>query len=253
MSDISVKLIADKLGKSLEDASSRVEQEIQSAVRNLANTAYSAMIQQVQNMSMDPKNRQDYLRGLQFTQIGDNEYMIHLEGDWANKLEDGFESYDMKEVLLRSQKKVSVGPRAGQDWVRKNKEGKKYAAVPFEHKPYAAKAGDLASEIKKLNAFNRQGQTQKITQTFKDDFGRPIAGKVATAIMEEGTPKNLQGLTKYQHVSEKGRVSSIYMTFRFISENSTGWQHPGFSGYHLFEDAEKQIEQEIENILRTLL
>lgn len=254
MSDLSIKLTAEKLGKSLKNVSSRVEQEMQDAVKNLANAAYASMVTQVQNMGMDPKNRQDYLRGLQFTQIGDNAYMIHLEGDWANKLEDGFPSYSLKEVLLRSQKRVEVGSRAGQKWVREAKDGHKYASVPFEHKPYAAKAGDLAAEIKKMNALNRQGQKQRITKTFKDDFGKPIIGKVATAIFEEGTtPENLKGLTKYQYVSDKGKVSSIYMTFRVVSENSTGWINPGFSGYQLFEQAEREIEKELENIVKTLL
>lgn len=253
MSDLSLKLTAEKLGKSLENLSSRLEAELNQAVKDLSNAAYASMVSQVQNMGMDPKNRQDYLRGLQFTQIGNNEYMIYLEGDWANKLEDGFSSYSIKEQLLRSQKRVQVGQRAGEKWVRESKDGKKYAAVPFEHKPYAAKAGDLASEIKKMNAMNRQGQKQRITKTFKDDFGNPIAGKVATAIMEEGSPENLAGLTKYQYVSDKGKVSSIYMTFRIVHEDSAGWNHPGFPGYKFFEEAEKEIGKELENIVKTLL
>lgn len=252
MSDLSIRLTAEKLGKSIENASKEVESQIKQAVENLANAAYSGIIANVQNMSMDPKNRQDYLRGLKFQELGNDQYMIYLDGEWANKLEDGFSSYSIKEKLLRSEKVVSVGKRAGEKWVRTSKEGKKYAAVPFEHKPYAAKSGDLASEIKKLHAFNRQGERQKITETFRDDFGKPIVGKVATAI-SDGTPKNLQGLTKYQYVGEKGKVSSIYTTYRIVHEESGGWVHPGHSGYHFFEEAEKIIEEELENIVKALL
>lgn len=251
MADLSIRISAQKLGKSLENLSKEVEEGIQGAVKNLANTAYASMVAQVQASSMSPTNRQDMLRGLQFMDLGDNTYLIYLDGDWANKLEDGFGSYSIKDELLKSKKKVAVGERAGQDWVRKSKAGKKYAAVPFEHKPYAAQAGDLDSEIKKMKAFNRQGEMQDITQTFFDNFGKPIAGKVAS--VKNADHPFLQGLTKYQHVSESGNVSSIYMTYRMVHQDSPGWQHPGFGGFHFFDKAEQEIEKELENIVKAFL
>lgn len=255
MSDFSVQLTAEKLGKSLENAGEQLEQQVNEAVRNLANAAYASMVSQIQARKMDPKNRQDLLRGLNFTDIGNNSYVIDLQGDWANKLEDGYPGYDMKQTLLSSKKKVEVGSRAGQDWVREGQNGK-YAAVPFDHKPYAAGSGDMAQDIKKIMAKNRQGEDQPLTKTFKDDFGKPIAGKVASVkadMLPDGVSKNLGGITKYQHVSDKGKVSSIYMTYRIISENSNGWFHPGWDGYHFFEQAEKDVERELENIVRNLL
>jgi len=256
MSDFSVQLTAEKFGKSLEDAGEQLESQVNEAVRNLANAAYASMVSQIQARKMDPKNRQDLLKGLNFTDIGNNSYVIDLQGDWANKLEDGYPGYDMKSTLLNSSKKVQVGSRAGQDWVRKGKDGQKYAAVPFDHKPHAAGSGDMASDIKKIMATNRQGNEQSITKTFKDDFGKPISGKVASVKsggLPDGVNKNLAGITKYQHVSEKGNVSSVYMTYRIISENSNGWFHPGWDGHHFFEQAEKDVEQQLEQIVKTLL
>ncbi len=252
--DISVKLIADELGKDIENAASHVEREIHQAVGDLAQAAYTAMIARIQGMSLDPKNRQDYLKSLKIDNLGEGTWLIYLDGDWPNKLEEGFGPYSIKDQLLSSSKTVQVGSRAGEPWVRKSKTGKKYAAVPFEHKPMSGEkmAGNLTDDIKKILVKNRAGKEQPITQIFKDLGGKPIAGKVATAGSVPGQP-NLAGLTKYQQVSDSGKVSSVYMTYRMVSEDSAGWQHPGFSGYQLFKEAEDYVVAELKNILETLL
>lgn len=251
--DIEVKFIADQLGKDLANIAPQVQAELEQAVGNLAQAAYSAIVAKVQGMSMDPKNRQDYLRALKFQDLGDATWLIFLDGDWASKLEEGFGSYSIKDVLLKSTKTVEVGSRAGLPWVRKSKDGTKFAAVPFEHKPFSGEkmAGNLGDDIKKILAKNRAGVEQPITEIFRDLGGKPIQGKVATA-NNVGVP-NLEGLTKYQFVHESGKVSSVYMTYRIVSENSPGWQHPGHKGYQLFKEAEQYVETELKNILNTLL
>lgn len=251
--DLELKLIADELGKDLENLAPRVEAELNKAIENLATAAYSAMIAKVQSMSLDPKNRADYLRSLKFENVGDGTYLIFLDGERAQTLEDGQEPWSIKEALLKSQKTVEVGSRAGQPWVQLSKKGTKFAAVPFDHHPFSGhKSGNLGDDIKKILVKNRAGKEQPITQIFNDLGGKPIHGKVAVAGKVEGQP-NLSGLTKYQHVSDTGKVSSIYMTYRMVSEDSTGWQHPGSEGYQLFKEAEEYVQNEMKNILKTLL
>jgi hypothetical protein len=251
--DIEVKLIADELGKDLEKAAPQVQAEIERAVENLAHAAYAAIVAKIQGMSADPKNRQDYLKALKFQDLGDATWLIYLDGEWASKLEEGFGPYSIKDVLLKSTKTVQVGARAGLPWVRKNKQGKKFASVPFEHKPFSGEkmSGSLAEDIKKILVKNRAGQDQPITKIFHDLGGKPISGKVATANNVGIT--NLEGLTKYQFVHDSGKVSSVYMTYRTVSEDSTGFQHPGHKGYQLFKEAEQYVESEIKNILNQLL
>jgi hypothetical protein len=252
MADLSVKFIADKLGKDLESAADRVKKELEAAVKNLAHAAHANIIAKVQASKMSQQNKTNYMKSVQFLELGDNSFLISLEGAWPNKLEAGFGPYSIKDMLLKSKKIVQVGSRAGQPWVRQSKEGKKYAAVPMQHHPSAAAPGDLDAEIKKMYAFNRQGVRQKITKTFTDDLGRPIAGKVAS-VVGEGISPNLQNLTKYQHIHESGKVSSLYMTYRIVHEDSSGWMHPGSSGMHFFKEAEREIEKELENIIKILL
>lgn len=252
--DISIKIIADKLGKDLEKIAPSIEAELNLAVENLAHAAYSAMVAKVQGMSMDPQNRKDYLKALKIDDLGEGTWLIHLDGEWATKLEEGYSAYSIKEALLKSTKTVQVGSRAGQPWVRTSKKGKKYAAVPFGHKPSSGekKTGSLGEDIKGIFAKNQSGQTQSITKIFKDLDGKPLSGKVAVGGKVDGNP-NLSNLTKYQFVSEKGHVSSVYMTYRMVSEDSSGWMHPGHPGYQLFKEAEQYVQTELENILKTLL
>lgn len=43
------------------------------------------------------------------------------------------------------------------------------------------------------------------------------------------------------------------MTYRTVSENGGDWTHPGYAGLHAFDDAEKWMDSEIDNILNRLL
>lgn len=251
MSDISFKLRVEQLGKSLENLAPRIEAEINQAIHNLASAAYSSIVNKIQSMSMNTKNRKDYLKSLKFHSLGDNSYLIYLDGEWPNKLESGFGAYSIRDQLLKSKKIVGVGSRSGDPWVRTAEDGHKYAAVPFEHRPFGSQSGDLSKDIKKLIGQNVLGHKQAISKIWKDLDGKPVHGKVAT--VREAENPNLVGLTKYQHVHDSGKVSSLYVTYRMVSETGKDWVHPGHSGYGLFKEVQDFVEKEMDNIIMTLL
>jgi hypothetical protein len=254
MADFSLKLKADALQKSLENLPIKVEQEINQAVKNLANAAYTSMVAQIQAKRMSNNSRSAYLKGLKFKELGDDSYLIYLDGEEANKIESGSGPQDLREVLLASTSTVSAGSRIGQSWVQTNKAGKKYAHVPFEHKTTGVSfsSGNLADDIKKAGAINAKGLVQSMAKTFTDIDGNPVKGRVASTDIP-GSP-DLKGLTKYQHVSPKGKVTSLYLTFRTISESvSGGWMLPARDGMNLFVKTEKYIEEQLELIVKTLL
>ena len=250
--DISLKVIADKFGKSLDALADSVEVELQEAVKNVATQAYGHAIAQVQAMKAGDYHKKAYLKGLNLQALGDDSYLISLEGDWANKLEGGIAPYDMKEILLASKKIVGVGSRAGEPWVQISQEGNRYAHVPFQHRPFSANklTGNLESDILKMTAMNAKGRQQKITKLFKDEFGNPLSGKVAKARSDN---PQLDNLVKYQHIYESGKVQSIYMTFRTISDASSGWQNPGVPAFAIFKELEDYVEAELANIVKVLL
>jgi len=94
MADLNVSIIADKLGKDLENASESVQAEVNTAIKDLAHSAHASIVARVQSMKMSENNRRDYLRALKFITISENTYLIFLEGDWPNKLEEGFPGYN---------------------------------------------------------------------------------------------------------------------------------------------------------------
>ena len=249
-----VSIEAEKLGKDLEDISKSVKDELDQAIENLANIAYANIVSKAQKELSSTKKT--YLENLSFDKIGEDSYLITLKGTWPSKIEDGYAAYSVREVLLKSTKTVDVGTRTGLPWVQQGQKGQKFAFVPFEHKPFskAPQNADLASAIRKMDAYNRQGKKQKVTRIFKDNQGNPLQGKVATV---KSDIKKLNNLTKFQHIhiSKTGKqsVQSLYLTWRTISELGKDWTHPGFKGLKAFLEAEKYIEDQLENILNFLV
>lgn len=244
-----------KMEKSLEDIAPQVENELNQAIRDVAHSAYANIIAKAQKEL--GSTRQDYLKGVQFMELENNTYLITLEGSWPQKLEDGFAPYNLTDVLLKSKKIVEVGRRSGMPWVQESKEGKKFAYVPLQRQPFTkreGKMGDMAEDIRKMTAQNSKGRKQKLTSIFKDSEGNPLEGKVAIGRSENPL---VDGLVKYQknYVNDKGKVTtqSVYINYRAVSEAGEAWQHPGFKGLHAFEDTEKMVVEQINQILRTLL
>ena len=251
MADFSLKIKAEDLGKVFEGIGEQLEAELSQAVSDLAQAAHAKIIADIQSEVSSDEFRQELLKSVDMLEIGPSSYLITLDGSWANKLEEGYDGYDMKQSLLNSTKTVGVGKRAGQSWVQKNQEtDAKFAHVPISKQPSRKAGKDLSGDIDKITAVNMQNRRQKITKIFKDAHGKPLSGAVA-----QGRSDNpeLDKITKYQKVSPKGSVSSHYITYRTISETSSGWQHPGHDGYHFFKAAEEFVEAELENIIETLL
>jgi len=254
--EIDIKMKAEKLGLDIERLAGSVEQEFLQAIRDTTQGAYAKIVAAAQEQLKT--TQKDYLKGLRFEQIGDNQYLITLDGSFANALEGGRPAFDMRAAMLKSTKTVEIGSRAGEPWVQKNKNNQKFAHVPLEKKPFSKnpKMSDMAQAIRQLEAYNQSGRKQKITQTFKDPSGKALQGKVAT-VKDTGIA-NLEGLVKYQKVSQnektgKESVSSVYINYRTVAENGKPWIHPGIKGIQAFEQAEQWLEKEIEVILKHFL
>lgn len=259
----SIKDSLEKLKKSLDNVGTHIESEINQSIKDAAYSAYATIVAKAQAELHG--TRQDYLKGLDFQELGEEGFLITLDGDWANKLEDGYASYDLRDKMLASNKIVGVGKRSGQPWVQHAKpktsqemeggQGHKFAHVPFERKPFSKQgSSNLADGIKQMQAQNMAGKMQKITSLFKDIDGNPLEGKVAIAKSDNPL---LDGLVKYQktYTNEAGKktTQSIYVNYRTVSEAGKPWIHPGFKGLKAFEEAEKQLMVQIDNIIKTLV
>lgn len=253
--EIDLELKAEELGLELDNLATSVEQEFNADIANIAHAAHAKIVAEAQEKLNS--TRGDYLKGLSFNKIGENSYLIHLEGKFSEALEKGWAPYDQRKVLLQSKKIVEVGSRAGQPWVQRTAEGSRFAHVPMQRKPFskAPKAQNMADLIRQVKVRNRSGKEQRITSIFKDPSGKALQGKVAR--VDPKAHPELSGLVKYQNLYKddagKQHVESIYIQYRTISDNGEGWVHPGFKGLDAFSKAEAWVESEIENILRHYL
>lgn len=255
--DLNLNIRASELGIDLERAAESKIKEAQEAVAEVVQAGFAAIVAKVQQKLKSTKD--DYLKGLKIDRVGKYAWVISLEGDFANALEEGRGSFDMKPGMLASTKTVDVGKRAGQPWVQKGADNQRFAHVPLDHNPRATQGypGHLAGIIRNFKAPNAQGVMQKLTATFKDRAGNPLEGQVAS-VSGHGI-KDLENLIKYQHVytSKTGKksTSSIYRTYRTVSDNSKdgSWVNKGFAALHAFDEAQRLLETEIDNVLKTIL
>lgn len=254
--DFEVNLDSKQLSKLIQEKGEAAVNQLKTAIKDLASATYASITSQAQKKLQS--TRQSYLQGLNFRNIGTDQYLISLDTPFANMVEDGWDPYNMKDRLLKSQKTVQVGSRAGQKWVQKGKKGQRYAHVPFEKQPFskaAAGSADMMSALREFKVENQRGRKQKFTSIFKDDSGRPLEGKVATV---KSSIPGLENVTKYQRIyknEETGKqtTSSVYVSFKTISDLSPAskWQNKGYAGAKFFKEAERMVERELQNILKS--
>lgn len=254
--DFEVNLDSKELAKLIESHGEQAVKQLKTAIKDLATATYASITANAQKKLKS--TRQSYLQGLSFQSIGTDQYLISLETPYSNMIEDGWDPYNMKDRLLGSRKTVQVGSRAGQPWVQRGKENQRYAHVPFEKQPFSKVAqgsDDMLSALREFKVENQRGRKQKFTSIFKDDSGKPLEGKVATV---KSSIPGLENVTKYQKVYKnqktgKQSTSSVYLSFKTISDKSPAhkWQNKGYAGAKFFKDAERMVDKELKNILKS--
>lgn len=253
MSDFSIKAKLDAKGLDLKELETSVRNNLSARLGEIAEATYANIAAKAQNELTT--TRLDYAKSLKITKLSYNSYLIYLDGQWANDLEFGFPSYNLSEKLLSSKSLVSAGPNKGKPWVKSGEDNQRFAHVPREHRPFSKldKDADMNQILRKIKAANATGGSQKFTSTFKDKFGLPLQGKVATANIE-----NFGNITKFQQVTQsaakkKAQVTSLYMSWRTVSDKGEIWQHPGFKGIEAFKEAELFVEQQLDRIIEDAL
>lgn len=238
MSTISIKIRAEELGKSIDNIADGVEQALQNAVSQLATAAYSEAIR-LANQRLH-QTKQDYINSLEFTKLDDNVYAITLKGQSANATEDGYSGFDMKPGLLS-------GPKA-----KIAQDGTRFNTIPLRTEPYSqAPASDKVKNMR--DAVRTLIGERGLDKIIKDPSTGIAKQGIVARVYDTGV-KDMEGLVKVQRNYGKS-TSSYYMTFRTVSDRSSAnsWKHPGYSGAHIFPDVEHYIEEQLDQILRTLL
>ena len=91
MADFSIKLKAEELGKVIDDIGEQLQQELETAVSDLAHGAYAKIAADAQARISNPDARQQYLKGLEIVELGPGSFLVTLDTEESNKLEDGYD------------------------------------------------------------------------------------------------------------------------------------------------------------------
>lgn len=230
----------DKLKNRLAYIGQESIDELEEEVANLAMTLYSrAQALAEEKLHSGVAEYIDALSISESREGGLTTYTIKLDPS-ANKWEEGFPSYDMKEGLL-------AGPNSSL-----GVNGARYNTVPFEHTPYnKGPAGPTVTALKQ--SAQKAIAMYGLNEIIKTSGNKVLQGKVGV-INDKRFNANIQGMTKYQSGQGK-KAKSTFMTFRRVSDNSDpdSWIHPGFEGIHLFEELSSMAEEEMDNIIKRFL
>jgi len=250
---VSFKLKLQDMGHNVDTLEEGVVESFKEAVHGLARAAQAEWIRLAQ--ARLHTSRDAYVQGLRQAESfgksnigGQPEYEVQLVGRMANNFEFGMSSFDMKSSrpgwLGGSKAKIS-------------KEGFRYAVIPFRHSTgnsprlqYTGKAVEqnLKQELKKtVKAYG-------LDRMLKSATGQVIEGAAGRVPSNAPVHPFLQGLTRYQK-KNKGKGSSMLMTFRVMSEKSPedSWIHPGLDGAHLLPEVGRYVDKESERIIDMIM
>lgn len=158
----------------------------------------------------------------------------------AEQVENGFPARDLKRMLLTSRK------------VRMSKKGKRYLIIPFRHGTPGTLKNPMPRAIyqqaKRLSHssiigsrqewspnLDRKGKRQRVTR-LKYQWGNRLSTEMAN---------NFTGMVKFQNPDRGGSKETQYLTFRVMSEDSSGWLVPPRKGYHVARTVSKEIEPDV--------
>lgn len=241
--------------KILEDAVGELNKKIKTvaneAMASLAISTHAKALElATENLTV---TRDIYAQALSFDQLSDNMWVVSLDMKQAGWIEDGRKSGFMEELLRGKSAKVA-------------KDGSRYAVIPFEHSKAPSRqtpsAQRMTQEIKDFLK-KRKIDYKKIEH---NPDGTPKLGLlhsfkkgIGTNIYPSNAAKNefSKGLSIYQTMNKKGKVSRDVMTFRIISEKhrSEGlWNHPGRKGVFIIDKAYEWAMRELQdNVMPEIL
>lgn len=194
----------------------------------------------------------DYIDAIQEVEQAPGVASITLLGDRAVQMEQGQESYDMRDTLLGPQVPVA---QPGQRGKRVNAKGGFYRAIPFRHQtpgtsgvaaapmgsaygpPGAALGKSIHKAAKALTATTSQpgGGTKW--------GGRLPAGVGGVGLLKPHHKTDIYAGMVRQEKTYRGATQNTYMTFRTISTSvKTGWIHPPVPGANLADAVMKHVE-----------
>lgn len=202
-----------------------------------------------------------YARSIAQHKTGLYSYRIEATDPSAERIEYGTPSYDMKKALQTSLK------------VRINKQGGRYLIIPFRHfTPSSTGAGPRSVMPDHIHALARDLKSSRVTGSYQAPSATGVHDPAthAPAMVTRRTykwgdrlPAGLASKAKLHHKTDpySGMVRfdapdkghSLFMTFRTMSDRSSGWIRPGKPGMHLARTVAQEFSSVAPEIFREAL
>lgn len=192
-----------------------------------------------------------YAQSIQWKMTGDFSAVVEATYKQAEEIESGRPARDLKRMLNYSLK------------VRTSKRGTRYLYIPFRHNTPGndAHAQSMPQDIydlaKQLAPSRVTGQTQRVSGTGAYDtkskqlltvnqnvyhWGQRLPAGLSQKLKPHHATDIHAGMYRFDTSTPGGAKSSTYLTFRTMSEKSTGWIIPAQPGQHIARGVQEKMQ-----------
>lgn len=238
------------IGAIQQEIMGKVFPVVTQAVASVAEYGANAWRDSVMKAKIAPYEKSAYVDAISWKMTGAFAAEISSDYKLANEIETGRPSRDMKKVLQTSTRTRTAksGKHAGQ----------RYLIIPFRHNVpgntahAAAMPPNVYKAAKQLSTSNIVGKTTRISAT-----GHTVpqsiynwGGRLPAGMMPKAKPHHVTDLYSgmYRFNSSSGNSkSSGYMTFRVMTEHSSGWIYPSKPGLYIARDISSSLQKVLED------
>lgn len=240
MADLRFDIDIDAITREFRDVKKEMDKELKSSVRGLASMTHAKVLELATNELRSLSKM--YKDNVSFQEIEENLWVVSLD-EKALWIEEGRKSGFMEELLNGKSGKT-------------NKQGEKYAVIPFEHSKNPSEQSSQARDLSNLIKAELKRKKIPYRKVEYHPDGSPKLGLIhrfdvkSARLKEHHKDEPLKGVAIYQRKDKAGRVQRDVMTFRVIHENHREegkWVHPGREGDKLMDKAFKWAMNEWEN------
>ena len=238
----------------------------QDLVRTLATVAKRQWIKQAQDSLKT--FRASYIKAIADPEIDENMATVVLTGAVANRVERGYEAYDMHDTLLGDRVPVLEKGQKGRG-KRKRKGGGFYRAIPFRHATPGtlgevgtafgdAYSGALGAEAaadlgKKVYEMAKKLSVSTEGAGGRTNWGNALPAGLAPKLKPHHATDIYAGAYKVEKEYSEDVKQNQYKTFRTISTNSPGWRVAAQPGKHLVVKVKEHIDSIAQDTLDAIM
>lgn len=214
------------------------------AVRAVAMATQAKWQESVMRAKLWSGEKDAYVKSIKVEMTGPFSAFVSADYKHAPEIETGRPPRDLKKMLDTSMK------------VRVSKKGVRYLIIPFRHGVPGSNTNpmppDIYRQAKALTASTVVGQTKRLSgadawdiKTRKPAMVNQNIYKWGGRLTGDNIPRNQQGMVRF-NTSTPGTKRSTYLTFRVMSQKSSGWIVPAQPGQFIAKKVADEMRPKAE-------